>query len=204
MFRVGLTGNIAGGKSAVAAIWGRLGARVVDADELARRAVAPGTSGLEQVAAAFGPSVLGPDGALDRGAMRAVVFRDETALRRLEAIVHPEVERLRREAEGRLQREGAAVVVHEVPLLFEVGLNEDMDVVVLVDAPEPVREARLVAQRGIEVTEARRMIAAQMPASAKRPRSDYIIENDGTWAELESRAARVWMQIRDRAAEASG
>jgi len=148
MLRVALTGNIASGKSSVARVWARLGAPIIDADVLARRAVEPGSPALERIAQAFGPGVLEPGGGLDREAMRAIVFRDEAARRRLEAIVHPEVARLRREEEQRLEREGARIVVNDIPLLFEVGLEDEFDVVVLVDAPEAMRLERLVRDRG--------------------------------------------------------
>src|SRR5690625_1674454 len=156
MFRIGLTGNIASGKSSVARRWARLGAPVIDADELARRAVEPGSPGLDRVVEVFGPGVLDETGALDRAALRDIVFRDAGARSRLEAIVHPEVGRLRDEEEARLEREGAALVVHDIPLLFEVGLDDQFDVVVLVDAPEPVRLARLVRDRGLDPEEAGR------------------------------------------------
>lgn len=198
MLRVALTGNIASGKSSVARVWARLGAPIIDVDVLARRAVEPGSPALERIAQAFGPGVLEPGGGLDREAMRAIVFRDEAARRRLEAIVHPEVARLRREEEQRLEREGARIVVNDIPLLFEVGLEDEFDVVVLVDAPEAVRLERLVRDRGLDPDEARRMIAAQMPAEQKRRRSDIVIENAGTLEELEARAERVWRELERR------
>lgn len=198
MLRVALTGNIASGKSSVARVWARLGAPIIDADVLARRAVEPGSPALERIAQAFGPGVLEPGGGLDREAMRAIVFRDEAARRRLEAIVHPEVARLRREEEQRLEREGARIVVNDIPLLFEVGLEDEFDVVVLVDAPEAMRLERLVRDRGLDPDEARRMIAAQMPAEQKRRRSDIVIENAGTLEELEARAERVWRELERR------
>ena len=202
LFRVGLTGNIGSGKSAVATVWRRLGAPVVDADVLAREAVAPGTPGLRAVRDAFGPAILDPSGALDRAAMRRVVFADPAARRRLEGIVHPEVARLRAETEARLAQEGARIVVHDIPLLYEVGAESALDVVVLVDAPEPVRLERLMRDRALPDAEARAMIAAQMPAGAKRVRADIVIDNDGTLAELAAKAERAWAEIRDRAGRA--
>ncbi len=199
MLRVGLTGNIAGGKSSVARVWERLGAPVVSADALARDAVRPGEPSLRRVVAAFGGEVVGPDGALDRAALRARVFADDAARRRLESILHPEIERLRREAEVALEAAGARVVVHEIPLLYETGLDAAMDVVVLVDAPEPERLRRLVADRGIAEAEARRMIAAQAPAAAKRARADVVIDNDGDLTSLEREAERVWRDLERRA-----
>lgn len=200
MLRVGLTGNIASGKSAVAGYWRGLGAHVVDADALARDAVAPGSPGLQRVVQAFGTDVLDPAGALDRPALRRIVFADPAARRRLESIVHPEVERLRLEAENRLALAGARLVVHEIPLLFEAGLQHRVDVIVLVDAPDAVRLERLVDRRGLARAEARRMIAAQQPAAEKRAQSDIVIDNDGTLDQLEERAERVWTELQRRSA----
>ncbi|MFW5947593.1 MAG: dephospho-CoA kinase [Gemmatimonadota bacterium] len=198
MLRVGLTGNVASGKSSVVRAWLDEGAHVIDADRLARDAVAPGSSGLRQVRDAFGDEVMDGD-TLDRAALRRRVFDDDEVRRRLEAIVHPEVARLRAAAEARLREAGADLVVHDIPLLFEVGLEHEFDVIVLVDAPADVREERLVRYRGLARDEARAMIDAQMPAAPKRDRADIVIENDGTMAELRERAARVWRELRSRA-----
>jgi dephospho-CoA kinase len=199
MLRVGLTGNIASGKSSVVSIWEGMGAHVIDADVLARQAVAPGSPGLAAVAAAFGPEALTATGDLDRAAMRRIVFADPDARRRLEAIIHPEVARLRELEERLLEARGARIVVHDIPLLFEVGADRDMDLVVLVDAPEEVRLQRLVRDRGLPEAEARAMIAAQQPAVGKRRRAHIIIDNDGTPAQLATRAAEAWERIRARA-----
>jgi dephospho-CoA kinase len=200
VLRVGLTGNIASGKSTVARVWARHGARIIDADQLARRAVEPGSPGLKEVVSAFGAGVLDPGGALDRGALRRVVFRDPEARGRLEAIVHPEVARLRADEEAAAEAEGARVVVNDIPLLFEVGLEDEFDLVILVDAPEEVRHERLVRERGLDAAEARRMIEAQLPAAVKRGRAEVVIENEGTVAELEARAEEVWRELEARAA----
>lgn len=199
MFRVGLTGNIASGKSTVARVWQRLGAPVIDADVLARRAVAPGSVGLRRIVETFGPGVLDEAGRLDRAALRDIVFRDPEARAKLEAIVHPEVGRLRREEEARLEAAGEKIVVHDIPLLFEAGLDEEFDAIVLVDAPERVRLERLMRDRGLTEDEARRMIDAQMPSSQKRDRADYVIENEGTLETLERAAEEVWRELRRRA-----
>ncbi len=199
MLRVGLTGNIASGKSSVVSVWRRLGAHVIDADALARPAVAPGSPGLAAVAPEFGEQALDAGGALDRAAMRALVFSDPAARRRLEAIIHPEVARLRGLEEQRLEAEGARIVVHDIPLLFEVGAERGLDLIVLVDAPEEVRLQRLIRDRGLPEAEARAMIAAQQPAADKRSRADILIDNDGTPAQLAARAEGAWEQIRARA-----
>lgn len=192
MLRVGLTGNIAAGKSTVAQVWRRLGGLVVDADELARRAVEPGTAGYGQIVRAWGDAVLDGAGALDRAALRGIVFSDPIARARLEQIVHPAVAALRDEAYRAAQAEGRALVAAEVPLLFESALTEEFDRIVLVDAPEPLRLARLIEERGLGEDEAWAMMEAQMPATLKRARADVVIENTGTREELEEEAARVW------------
>lgn len=203
MLRVGLTGNIAAGKSSVARRWRERGATVVDADALARRATEPGTPALRQIAAAWGPEVLDAEGRLDRGALRRIAFADPEARARLEAIVHPEVRRLR-EAEHRAARErGERMVVDDVPLLFEAGMEDEFDVLVLVDAPEAVRRDRLVGDRGLEAAEAERMISSQMPVERKRARADHVIPSTGSVAALERAADRVWDRLLARAREGS-
>lgn len=203
MFRIGLTGNIASGKSTVARYWAERGAPIIDADVLARRAVEPGSPGLRRVVEAFGPEVLTEDGAMDRAAVRRIVFRDPAARARLEAIIHPEVGRLRDEEEARLQEAGERIVVHDIPLLFEVGIEDRFDAVVLVDAPEHQRLERLVRDRGLDEAEARRMIEAQMPAEEKRARADYVIDNDGSLERLEKLADEVWRKLQRRAEESA-
>lgn len=194
MYRVGLTGNIASGKSAVAEEWRRLGACIIDADVLARRAVDPGSTGLARIAQAFGDDVI-VNGALDRAALGRVVFSDAARRRELEAIVHPEVERLRKEAEASAAQRGESIVVHAIPLLFETGLDSQVDMVVLVDADEDTRRERLVSNRGLSEQDARAMIAAQAPAGPKRARADLIIDNNGTLDDLARRAREVWREI---------
>ncbi|MYK65119.1 MAG: dephospho-CoA kinase, partial [Gemmatimonadetes bacterium] len=180
MLIVGLTGNVAAGKSAVAELWREAGVPVVSADRLARTAVEPGTEALARIEELFGPGVIQPDGALDRGAVRRIVFRDEDALRHLEAIVHPEVRRLRDEWTRRRREEGAGMVVWEIPLLFETGIEDEVDVVVVVDAPAGVRKRRVVETRGIGDEEAVAIMASQMAADEKRRRADVVVENGGT------------------------
>ena len=203
MLKVGLTGNIAAGKSSVAEVWRSLGATVVDADELARRAVEPGTPAHAAIAAEWGSWVLEDGGALDRAALRQIVFADPEARERLEGIVHPAVAALRDEHYREASERGEKLVVADIPLLFEVGMADDFDVVVLVDAPEDVRLARLVSDRGLDADEARRMIAAQMPAELKRARADVVIRNTGTRGDLQDRARDVWREL-VRRAEARG
>ncbi len=203
MLSVALTGNVASGKSAVADRWRSLGVPVISADELARRAVEPGSPGLDRVVEAFGDDVLTEDGRLDRERMRRIVFADAEARARLEDIIHPIVWSLRREWLDRQRSEGAQVVVSEIPLLFETGREDDFDVVVLVDAPVEVRLERLVRDRELEPAEARRIISAQMDAGEKRRRSDHVLDNVGTLADLEVMADRLLARLRARAGRAS-
>lgn len=201
MLLVGLTGNIASGKSTVAALFESRGATLIDADVLARRAVRPGTPALRAIAERFGPEVLAPDGALDRAALRRRVFGDAPALEALNAIVHPEVARLRDEEVRAARARGDRIVICDIPLLFERRLTTEFDRIVLVDAPRGVRLERLMRDRELSQTEAMTMIAAQMPAELKRAGTDYLIENAGSMAELEARAAAVWTAL-EREAEA--
>ena len=191
MLVVGLTGNVAAGKSAVAELWRGAGVPVVSADELARAAVAPGTEALAGIAELFGPGVIRDDGMLDRAAVRGIVFRDEEALRALEAIVHPEVRRLRDEWTTEQREAGAEVVVWEIPLLFETGMEGEVDVVVVVDAPAGVRRRRIVETRGLTEAEAEAVMGAQLAAGEKRRRADVVVENAGAREELAARAAEV-------------
>jgi len=198
--RVGLTGNVASGKSAVAAVWAEAGVPVVNADTLAREVVAPGSPGLTEVVEAFGEEVLQADGSLDRARLRDLVFRDEEARTRLEAILHPRIARLREEWVRRREAEGAPLVVEEVPLLFEAGLQGEFRWVVLVDAPEAIRLQRLVALRSLPREEALRMMAAQMDPAEKRERADWVLENAGSLHQLREKALAMLEELRKRVA----
>jgi dephospho-CoA kinase len=199
MLKVGLTGNIAAGKSTVASAWRELGATVIDADELSRQAVEPGTPAHAAIAAEWGTWVLEEGGTLDRAALRQIVFADPDARARLESIVHPAVAALRDENFREAADRGEQLVVADVPLLFEVGMADEFDVVVLVDAPEETRLMRLVGDRGLEPDEARKMMAAQMPAELKRARADVVIENTRSLGDLQRRAKDVWAALVARA-----
>lgn len=203
MLKVGLTGNIAAGKSTVASAWRELGATVVDADELSRQAVEPGTPAHAAIAAEWGTWVLEEGGTLDRAALRQIVFADPDARARLESIVHPAVAALRDDSFRAAADRGEPLVVADVPLLFEVGMADEFDVVVLVDAPEETRLMRLVGDRGLEPDEARRIMAAQIPAELKRARADVVIENTRSLGDLQRRALEVWEGL-VRRAEARG
>ena len=172
---------------------------MIDADLLARQAVEPGSPALSRIRARFGDDVVDASGALDRAALRRTVFSDASARADLEAIVHPEVARLRALAENAARERGAELVVHEIPLLYEKALDREMDVVVLVHAPDDVRRERMMAKRGLTDAESRAIMGAQMPAAEKRARADIVIENDATVAALEVRALEVLDDLRRRA-----
>jgi dephospho-CoA kinase len=198
MLLVGLTGGIGSGKSTVAAMLAERGAVVVDADDLARRAVETGTPGFDRVREAFGETVVGPDGSLDREALAALVFRDPDARRKLESIVHPEVARLF--LEERQRHEGThQVLVYAVPLLVENGLQGMFDVVVVVTADEATRVARL-QRRGLEAQAARDRMAAQLTDAERERVADVLIRNDGSMEELVRRVDEVWADLTRRAA----
>jgi dephospho-CoA kinase len=199
VLNVGLTGNIAAGKSAVADLFRRWGATVLDADEIVREVQAPGGPVLRRIAKRFGPSVVREDGLLDRPALRRLVLADPEALAALNRIVHPAVHARRAELAAAAAARGDRIVVSDIPLLFEVADPDAFDAVVLVDAPEPVRLRRLMEQRGLDESEAAGMIRAQMPATEKRARSDFVIENAGDLAALERAAAEVWNALVARA-----
>jgi len=197
MTTVGLTGNVASGKSTVARLWEEAGVPVVSADELARRAVEPGSSGLNEVVDLFGGGVLAADGSLDRARVREIVFDDPTARERLEGIIHPVVWRLRDAWVEDRRSQGESLVVCEIPLLFETGREGAFDVVVFVDAPEDVRLSRMVDHRGLTPGEAKKIIDAQMDPAIKRSRADWVISNAAGLDALEVEASRVLREIRE-------
>lgn len=191
--RVGLTGGVASGKSTVAAMLAELGAVVIDADALAREVVAKGTPGLKAVVEEFGEELLGPDGELDRPAMGRLVFNDEQARKRLEAIVHPLV--FERIVELEEQAPEDAVVVHDIPLLAEGGRAGDFDHVIVVDAPEDVQVDRMTSDRGWTEEDARSRIGAQVSREARRAVATHVIENTGTREDLRRKVAEVYAEV---------
>ncbi len=201
---IGLTGNVAAGKSAVGGCWAEDGVPVISADELSREAVKPGSPGLAAVVEVFGEGVLNEDGSLDRTALGARVFQDEEARATLEAILHPRIWVLRDRWMRERLAEGASLTVSEVPLLFEAGLEDDFDVTVLVDAPEDVRLARLTGERGLDAKEARSIMASQMEPGLKRDRADHVLVNEGTLDELEDSASRLLARMRKEARAGQG
>ncbi|SFF76246.1 dephospho-CoA kinase [Curtobacterium sp. YR515] len=195
---IGLTGGIAAGKSTVSGRWAEHGAVVVDADRLARDAVAPGSPGLAQVAERFGPGVIAPDGSLDRPALGAIVFADAAARKDLERITHPEVWRLAQAAfDAAEAADPGAVVVYDVPLLAEARGSRPLrfDAVVVVDAPAAQRIERLVEHRGMPRDEAERRVAAQASDADRLALADHVVDATGTLADTIRSADKVWERI---------
>ncbi|MEO7103892.1 MAG: dephospho-CoA kinase [Gemmatimonadaceae bacterium] len=195
MLYVGLTGNIASGKSEAASRFEALGATILDADVLAREAVAVGSPGYRRVVERWGKDFLTPDGALDREALRHTVFADKDQLDELNEIIHPSVNTLRKKIVADTRKRGDAVLIYVVPLLFERHLVAEFDKIVLVDAPKELRFKRLVKLRGVSEEDAGNMIAAQMNAELKRAGSDYVIENDGSLKKLQLQVDKVWEEL---------
>ena len=201
MLLVGLTGGIGSGKSTVAELLAERGAVVIDADDLARRAVAPGTSGFDRVVETFGRDILGPDGGIDRATLADVVFADPSRLRELEAIVHPEVARLLVES-VEPYRDTDDVIVYAVPLLAERGMAQGFDVVVVVVADVDRRIERLMRDRGMTAEEVRARVAAQLTDEERARVADVLLDNDGEPERLIPQVNRLWTDLNERAAAA--
>jgi dephospho-CoA kinase len=188
VFRIGLTGGIASGKSTVADLFAELGADVIDTDVIAREVVAPGKPALAAIVARFGEEILGRDGALDRARLRAIVFADAEQRRSLEAILHP---RIRALALERAAASAGPYVVLVVPLLFETGFDAYVDRTVAVDCPESTQIERLMRRDQIGESEARAILAAQMVRADRRRAADDIIDNSGTFESTQRRVAEL-------------
>ncbi len=193
---VGLTGGIASGKSTFAVELRARGVPVVDADALARAAVAPGSAALAEIARELGPDAIGPDGALDRKRVASIVFADAEARRKLEAITHPAIRRAMAEETDRLSAAGHDLAFYDVPLLYEAGLDRVLDAAVVVWAPREVQRARLVARDGLTPEEADARLAAQLPVDEKAARADFVVENVGAPGELAAKADRLLRDLR--------
>lgn len=192
----GLTGGVASGKSTVAARFRERGVPVVDADELARRAVAPGTAALQEILETFGRDYASPEGTLDRAKLAARVFGDASALQQLNSIVHPRVAQLFQADLQQLQARGHALVCYEVPLLFENQLHHRLRPVVLVALPRPLQLERAMRRSGWSAEQAAARIDAQLPLAQKRQLADYVIDNDGPLQQTLERADHVLDAIR--------
>lgn len=199
MVHAGLTGGLGSGKSAVAALFGELGAVVLDADLLARELTGPGSEAAEEIERALGPGLLLPDGALNRPATAQHVFGDPVAKGRLEAILHPRILARRAELLQKIKngRGEKAVVVTEAALIFEAGTRKEFDCVVLVTAPLETRLERLAA-RGMTREEALARIATQWPDDRKMPMADFLVDNGGALAETRRQAETIWEALQGR------
>jgi dephospho-CoA kinase len=194
---VGLTGGIGSGKSTVARMLEERGAVVFDADLLAREAVEPGTQGHTAVIERFGADVLAPGGELDREALASIVFADPSARRDLEQIVHPEVRRLFAEG-SEAYRDTDRIVVFSAPLLVESGMHTAFEILVVVSATVATQFERLLRQRGMSEPAIRARIDAQAPLEDKAAVADFLVDNEGTLAELESQVERLWHDLSAR------
>ena len=192
--RVALTGGIGSGKSTVSRMLKDRGAVIVDADAIAREVVQPGQPALAEIAAAFGPGVIGPDGALDRTALAAIVFADAASLARLNAITHPRI--AARSGELLAAAPVDAVVVYDMPLLVEQGSEalQGWDAIVVVDAPDEARLARLI-ERGLSEADARSRMAAQASREDRNSVADYLLDNAGDLDALERGVESLWESL---------
>ena len=195
MLLVGLTGNIASGKTTVARLLSERGATIIDADVLARRTVDPGTPAHAAIVARWGNKVLAADGSIDRGALRRIVFGTPAELEALNEIVHPQVRAMRDDLVDQARSRGDQIVVCDIPLLFERGLADDFDRIVLVDAPRDLRLERLVRERKLPHADAMEMIVAQMPSELKRARVHYVIDNTSTLQALSEHVEEIWTAL---------
>jgi dephospho-CoA kinase len=198
VLRVGLTGGIGAGKSEVSKRLASHGAIVIDADLIAREVVAPGTSGLTAVVEAFGPGVLGPDGALDRAVLGDIVFADKQKLATLNAIVHPLVGARMRELEE--SAGPGSIIVHDVPLIAENDLGSSYDLVIVVDAPPRLQLDRLVRLRGMTGEQSQARMAAQAARDQRLSIADIVVDNSGSLAELDRQVGDLWAELRRREA----
>jgi dephospho-CoA kinase len=190
---IGLTGNIGSGKTVVANLLRELGADVVDADQVARDVLEPGSPEVDAVVARFGPSILREDGSVDRGALGRIVFDDPAALADLEAIVHPAT---RKRILARLAESSAEVAIVEAIKLLEGPLADHVDAVWVVTAPTETRIDRLVAQRGLSAEDARQRVDAQNPEQQKVERADVVLPNNGSLETLRDQVEAAWRRLR--------
>ncbi len=199
MIIIGLTGGIASGKSTVARMFEEKGALLLDADLFAREAVLPGKPAWQEIRDWLGPSITGPDGAIDRARLGKLIFADPAARQRLNGIVHPRVMEsfVTRTEEIRRRRPGA-VVIYDVPLLIEANMDRLVDLVVLVYAAEEIQLARLQIRDNLSAAEAFSRVEAQMPLVEKRAYADVIIDNSGSRAETLRQVNRFWKELQDR------
>jgi len=195
--KLGLTGGIASGKSTVSAMLVRLGAKLVDADQVAREVVLPGEPALMQLSKQFGPDILMSDGSLDRQALGRIVFTpDKQKLKELEAILHPAIRaRMHKQMDAYLAEEPDRLVIADIPLLFETGQEALYDAVLLVYVPKAIQLERLMAREGMTAEDAKVRIELQMDMEEKKQRADYIIDNSSTLEHTQRQIENIWREL---------
>jgi dephospho-CoA kinase len=196
---IGLTGGIASGKSTVSAMLRALGAHVIDADQVAREVVAPGTPALAEIAAHFGPEVLLPDGTLDRKKLGARVFADVDARRALERITHPRIAAATQQEIARLRAAGVDPVIYDAALIVENRLYTWMQGLIVVSVPPAVQVARLMIRDDIDEAAAEARIAAQLPLADKVAVATHVIDNSGVHGETEAQVRALWARLQQGA-----
>jgi dephospho-CoA kinase len=192
---IGLTGGIASGKSTVSAMLRELGAHVIDADQVARDVVAPGTPALAEIQARFGPAVLHEDGTLDRKKLGAIVFADPDARRALERITHPRIAAATQQEIARLGAAGVDPVIYDAALIVENRLYAWMQGLIVVSVPPEVQVARLMIRDDIDEAAAQARIAAQLPLAEKVAVATHVIDNSGTRADTEAQVHALWERL---------
>ncbi len=197
---VGLTGSLGAGKSTVAHMFAKLGAQVIDADDLARQAVAPGSACLNQIRATFGPQFIDEFGFLKRKELGQLIFGDSDKVARLNAIIHPEVRRLKKKALANLQKtDPQGLVIYSVPLLFETGMEKEFQRIILVSIEPEIQQKRLTTQRGFTLDEVQQRLRHQMNQAEKRARSHFIINNSGSLQETQAQIGPIWAKLKQLA-----
>jgi dephospho-CoA kinase len=197
MILVGLTGGVATGKSTIADLFKRYGAVVIDADELAHEAVAPGKPAWREIVSTFGRSILNPDRSINRHALSAIVFRNKAKLRRLERMIHPRVARRQASLTSRAAKnDPRTVVIYDVPLLFEAGIDRRVDTTIVVTADRETQIARLRNRNGLSRADAIRRIRSQMPLSKKIRLADIVIDGTLPLSKLVKQTEYLFKQLK--------
>lgn len=200
MIKVGLTGGIASGKSLVAALFKRLGATVVDADIIAREVVEPHTAGWQKVVAKFGPTILAPDGTIDRAKLGSIVFSDQRSRDALNAILHPYIlDKIQEHITEIAEKDPQAMIVVDVPLLIECGLQQGFDAVVVVWVPQELQLKRLMKRDKLSATEALKRISAQININEKQGHATYVIKNNKNRKDTEEQVKKIFADIVQKA-----
>ena len=195
---IGLTGGIASGKTTVAEMLRSLGASVIDADEIARVVVQPGTDCLARIQAQFGPKILTQSGHLDRKKLAQIVFHDRDARLRLNAIIHPVIRQYSQQQIESSKQQGHKIIIYEAALLVENRLYDTLDGLIVVSVPQSIQRDRLLAREDLTVAEAEARISSQLPLEAKAKVADYVIDNSGTTKQTRQQVIEIWQQLEQR------